>query len=96
MKNRQSSSGDGFDFGDWIRRTDGYRGNAIVPLISFVISTYNRRDVLLACHATGFTPAGGPKFYDEPSGRICFRLRHDFLPRLLDDYTAATLIYTGE
>ncbi len=55
-----------------------------------------RRDVLLACHATGFTPAGGPKFYDEAAGRICFRLRHDFLPQLLEDYTAATLIYTGE
>jgi len=55
-----------------------------------------RRDVLLACHANGFTPVGGPMFYDEPSGRICFRLRHDLLPMSLLEYTAMTVVYTGE
>jgi len=55
-----------------------------------------RRDVLAGVAAADFDVPGGPPYYDERAGRICFRLRRDRLAKPLTEYTAMTLIYTGE
>jgi len=55
-----------------------------------------RRDVLTGCFAKDFSPPARPVFYDQPSGRMCFKMRRELLPLPLVEYQAATVMYTGE
>lgn len=54
-----------------------------------------RRDVLCGETSKNARP-GEPAYYDEKSGRLCFRMRRDLLPKPLDEYIAMVVVYTGE
>ena len=55
-----------------------------------------RRDTLIAALTPETTPAASKQLYDEPAGRVAFRLRRDTLPGPLTDYVATNGVYTGE
>jgi hypothetical protein len=55
-----------------------------------------RRDVLIGCFAKDFSSPSALVYYEQPSGRMCFKMRRDLLPLPLLEYQAVTVMYTGE
>jgi hypothetical protein len=55
-----------------------------------------RRQVLLAAVAPEIAAADAEALYDEPAGRVCFRIRRDMLAGPLEEYLGGVVPYTGE
>lgn len=55
-----------------------------------------RRDLVVGVCAPELVLPGAPQYYDEKSGRLCFRLSRDNFLKPLVEYTAVCFPYTGE